>query len=150
MILEFDNIGSIQKENLIFVMGTFDILHAGHIHFLEQAKTASEGYKLIVGIIPDKIVSERKGAGRPVTSESDRAGIVEALKGVDYVFILPELPLHESAVNVIKRLHPEYSVASREAFENRTEDWDVGGTKLVLLDKIPERSTTNIVSKIRE
>lgn len=150
MVIDYSDIENIKKEELIFVMGTFDILHVGHIHFLEQAKAVGSGHKLLVGIIPDKIVCERKGPGRPVTGQTDRAQIVNALKIVDYVVILPELTLGEAAQNIIGILRPEISVASRGDWDKRTGDWQVQGTKLVLIDKIPEQSTTKIVQKIQK
>lgn len=149
MLVSFDRLDVLCNERLIFVIGAFDILHVGHIHFLEQAKKAGKNHKLLVGIISDSVVRERKGADRPVNNENDRAEMVNSLKMVDYVFIAPEQPVGEVAKRVIEMVKPEYAVASKEDFENRTEDWQVEGTKLILIDKIPERSTTKIVQKIR-
>ncbi len=147
-IIKYENLGDI-KTSATFVIGTFDILHVGHLHFLEEAKKAGNDNKLLVGIISDKLVRERKGDGRPVNHAEDRAEMVDALGVVDYVFVAPEIPIGEIAAEVIKAVHPEFAVASREDWENRTEDWHAEGTKLVLIDKIPDRSTTKIVQKIR-
>jgi cytidyltransferase-like protein len=149
MIVKYTDLNALSSTKTIFVMGTFDILHIGHIHFFEQAKIISPKHKLLVAIVPDKIVRERKGLDRPVNGEQDRAEIVDSLKMVDYVFIAPERSLGEISKQVIGKVRPEYSAVSREEWENRTEEWAVGDTELVLLDKIYERSTTKIVQKIR-
>jgi len=150
MLMDFHNLAAIRNEEITFVIGAFDILHVGHVHFLNEAKKAGNNHKLLVGIIPDEIVRDRKGADRPVNSEQERAEIVNSLKMVDYVFIAPELPVGEVAKSVIEMVKPEYAVASKNDWEKRTEDWQTGGTELILIDKIPERSTTKIVQKIRE
>lgn len=149
MIITFDKLNSL-SEPVTYVIGTFDILHAGHIHFLEQAKLAGESHKLLVGIIPDKIVRERKGSDRPVIYEEERAIIVDALKSVDFVFIAPELPLGDISRMVIDKVHPEFSVVSKEDWENRVGEWQIEGTKLIKIDKIQDRSTTKIVQKIKK
>ncbi len=150
MIVDYSDLSTLATGKVTFVIGTFDILHVGHIHFLEEAKKAGNGNKLLVGIVPDKIVRERKGVGRPLNYAVERAELVNALSLVDYVFVAPELPIGEIATQVIQTVHPEFAVASREDWEHRTEDWNTEGTKLILIGKIPERSTTIIVQKIRE
>ena len=150
MVVNYSELDELADQKLIFVIGTFDILHPGHIHFLQKAKEVALDHKLVVAIIPDKIVRELKGSGRPVNDEVDRAEMVDSLKMVDYTFVAPEKRIGEIARETISLLKPEYSVASKEDWENKTEDWQVEGTKLVLIDKIVGRSTTRIVEKIRE
>jgi D-beta-D-heptose 7-phosphate kinase/D-beta-D-heptose 1-phosphate adenosyltransferase len=72
---------------IAFANGCFDLLHVGHIRYLQSA--AREADRLIVGVNDDRMAS-RKGPGRPVLTAADRAEIVAALRGVDYVVIFPE------------------------------------------------------------
>ena len=74
---------------LVFSNGCFDILHRGHVKYLEFAR--AQGDALIVGINGDESVRELKGAGRPINRENDRAEIVAALGCVDLVTIFPEV-----------------------------------------------------------
>ena len=71
-----------------FANGCFDLLHVGHVRYLEAA--AREADRLVVAINDDRSVAALKGPNRPLLSESDRAELVAALRGVDYVVIFPE------------------------------------------------------------
>ena len=71
-----------------FANGVFDLLHVGHVRYLQAA--AAEGDRLIVAINDDDSVQRLKGEGRPILSAADRAELVAALRGVDYVVIFPE------------------------------------------------------------
>jgi rfaE bifunctional protein nucleotidyltransferase chain/domain len=76
-------------KRIVGTNGCFDLLHVGHIRYLTTARALGDA--LIVGINGDQSVRELKGAGRPVTSENDRAEIVAALECVDLVTIFPEV-----------------------------------------------------------
>jgi rfaE bifunctional protein nucleotidyltransferase chain/domain len=75
-------------ERIVFANGCFDVLHAGHIRYLESAR--GEGDLLVVGVNADSSVGNLKGAGRPVLDEKARALLVAALRCVDYVVVFPE------------------------------------------------------------
>jgi len=98
------------KKRIVFTNGCFDILHAGHVKYLEDAK--KEGELLIVAINSDASVKKIKKKGRPVIGQDDRASIVAALESVDYVTIFDE----ETPINVIKHLMPDVLV--------KGGDWD--------------------------
>ncbi|HLD56607.1 MAG TPA: adenylyltransferase/cytidyltransferase family protein, partial [Candidatus Omnitrophota bacterium] len=72
-------------KRIVFTNGCFDILHAGHVHYLEQAKRL--GNFLVVGLNSDRSVRKLKGRGRPVSPEKDRARVLAALSCVDCVSI---------------------------------------------------------------
>jgi D-glycero-beta-D-manno-heptose 1-phosphate adenylyltransferase len=74
--------------SLAFANGCFDLLHVGHVRYLQSA--AAEADRLIVAINDDDSVRTLKGEGRPVLAAADRAELVAALRGVDYVVIFPE------------------------------------------------------------
>ena len=71
-----------------FANGCFDLLHVGHVRYLQAA--AAEADRLVVAINDDRSVAGLKGKGRPILSEQDRAELVAALRGVDYVVIFPD------------------------------------------------------------
>jgi rfaE bifunctional protein nucleotidyltransferase chain/domain len=73
---------------IAFANGVFDLLHVGHVRYLQAA--AAEGDRLIVAINDDDSVRRLKGEGRPILAAADRAELVAALRGVDYVVMFPE------------------------------------------------------------
>jgi rfaE bifunctional protein nucleotidyltransferase chain/domain len=73
---------------IAFANGCFDLLHVGHVRYLQGA--AAEADRLIVAVNDDESVRRLKGEGRPILSAGDRAELVAALRGVDYVVIFPE------------------------------------------------------------
>ena len=89
---------------VVFTNGCFDILHAGHVRYLEQAK--SYGDILVLGLNTDASVRENKGPRRPINSERDRAAVVGALRAVDYVVLFGE----KTAEAIIEKVHPDVYV----------------------------------------
>ena len=90
MILDIGDLPSIkdrEKGKIVYARGAFDILHAGHIDFLEYAK--QQGDVLIVGIISDQVIRQNKGADRPIKDERDRLEVMNAIRYADYTFIVP-------------------------------------------------------------
>ncbi len=132
---------------VVFTNGCFDILHIGHVHYLQEAK--SLGDKLIVGINSDKSVKKLKGQDRPINNEKDRAMVIAALGVVDGVIIFNEdTPLH-----LIQELNPTILV--------KGGDWPVdkivgaehviqNGGEVHSLPFVTGYSTSNIIQKIKE
>jgi D-beta-D-heptose 7-phosphate kinase/D-beta-D-heptose 1-phosphate adenosyltransferase len=87
-----------QGEKLVFTNGCFDILHVGHVRYLNQARAM--GDKLAVGVNSDESVQGFKGKGRPVVPEQDRAEVLAALSCVDYVIIFDE-PTPQRVIDAI-------------------------------------------------
>ncbi|MDP9338975.1 MAG: adenylyltransferase/cytidyltransferase family protein [Acidobacteriota bacterium] len=88
-------------KTVVFANGCFDILHVGHIRYLEAAR--AEGDALVVGVNSDASVCELKGPGRPVLDENARSRLVAALRAVDYVVVFSE----PSVESLLKELHPD-------------------------------------------
>ena len=88
-------------ETVVFANGCFDILHVGHVRYLEAAR--AEGDVLVVAINSDSSVRELKGPGRPVLDEAARARLVAALRAADYVVIFSE----PSVESLLKDLRPD-------------------------------------------
>ncbi len=93
-----------KRKRIVFTNGCFDILHAGHIHYLKKAK--SLGNILIVGLNNDNSVRKIKGTGRPVVREKDRAYVLAALEMVDFVVMFDE----ETPESLIKTIKPDILV----------------------------------------
>ena len=107
-ILTWDNLGRIlelfNKEKIVFTNGCFDILHPGHIHILDQAK--SYGDMLIVGLNSDNSIKRLKGPTRPKVSQNDRLKILSSIKFVDYVVLFEE----ETPLKLIEKIKPNFLV----------------------------------------
>src|SRR3954462_13069586 len=93
VVTEADLIAAIARERangrtIAFANGCFDLLHVGHIRYLQGA--AAEADRLIVAINDDASVAALKGAGRPILKASDRAELVSAVRGVDYVVVFAD------------------------------------------------------------
>jgi len=131
---------------VVFTNGCFDIIHRGHVEYLEDAKAL--GDILIIGLNSDESVSGLKGPNRPINNEEDRARVLLGLKSVDRVIIFKE----DTPLDLIKLIKPDVLV--------KGGDWeveDIAGHEFVLGNggevlTIPFRinySTTDIIKKIR-
>lgn len=129
-------------KRLIFTNGCFDILHAGHVQYLQQAK--SLGDYLIVGLNSDDSVRRLKGAERPINAQADRAIVLAALESVDFVVIFDE----DTPWELLSVLRPDVLVKGAD-YEGK----EVVGSDLVpevqLIDFVPGKSTSLIVKKIQ-
>jgi rfaE bifunctional protein nucleotidyltransferase chain/domain len=86
---------------IAFANGCFDLLHVGHVRYLAGA--AAEGDRLIVAVNDDRSVERLKGTGRPILPAADRAELVAALRGVDYVVVFPD----ENVERLLQLLKPD-------------------------------------------
>lgn len=135
-----------EGKRLAVTNGCFDLLHAGHVTYLEAARNQADA--LLVGVNSDAAVRALKGPTRPVNAEQDRALVLAALESVDGVFIFPE----RDAVNFIGTVRPDiyvkggdYTIDTINQDERRLVE-SLGG-KVVLLAHVPGKSTTAILQK---
>ena len=134
-----------QKQRIVFTNGCFDLLHAGHVTYLEAAKKT--GDKLVLGLNTDRSVSAIKGPTRPVIHEADRARVLAALEAVDAVILFDE----DTPLNLINAIKPNVIVKGSDYTEAQVvggaevKSW---GGKVVLIDVVPGRSTSGILEKI--
>ena len=136
-----------QKKKIVATNGCFDILHAGHVRYLEAAKQL--GDVMIVGINSDNSVRQLKGEGRPLLPERERAEILGAMESVDAVIIYDEL----TPQTVIARLIPDVLVKGSDWAGDcivGREEVEAAGGRVVSSPVVPGYSTTEIVRKIRE
>ncbi|RZD14605.1 MAG: D-glycero-beta-D-manno-heptose 1-phosphate adenylyltransferase [Candidatus Acidulodesulfobacterium ferriphilum] len=152
-IIEFNNIkkeiSRLKKDfkKIVFTNGCFDIIHAGHVSYLNEAK--SLGDVLIVGINSDESVKRLKGQDRPIIGETDRAYILANIKPVDYVVIFNE----DTPYNLIKEVSPDFLVKGGDYDGKDIVGKDIvetSGGKVVLIDFVKGKSTSGIIKKIKE
>ena len=127
---------------IIFTNGCFDIIHSGHIKYLEAAK--SFGDILIVGINSDQSVSSIKGKSRPINSEKDRSLVLAALESVDYVVIFND----DTPYNLIRSIMPEILVKGGDYKNQKVIGSDIVD-ELRLVEFIDGKSTSKIINKIK-
>ena len=132
-------------QKIVFTNGCFDLLHAGHVTYLEAAK--KRGDKLILGLNTDRSVSAIKGPERPVVNEDDRARVLAALESVDAVILFDE----DTPLNLINQIKPhviakgsDYT-ADQVVGGREVESW---GGEIALIELVAGRSTTNIIHKL--
>lgn len=135
-----------RKENkkIVFTNGCFDLLHIGHVRYLEQAK--SLGDVLIVGINTDASVQALKGPTRPIQNENDRAEILASLKAVDHTVLFGE----ETPLNLIKQIKPNLLVKGGDWKPDQIVGSDfvlANGGQVQSLQFINGKSTTSIIEK---
>ena len=126
----------------IFVNGTFDILHPGHIQLLNYAK--SLGGTLTVGIDSDRRVREKKGYARPVYNVGDRAYMLQNLKAVDYVVIFDS---DEELERCIKTVKPDIMVVGSD-WKGKSVIGSMDSAEVRFFDRIEEYATTKTIQSI--
>ena len=136
-----------QGETVIFTNGVFDILHAGHVQYLTEARKL--GDHLILGLNSDSSVKKIKGPERPVQKEQDRAIILAGLWAVDVIILFET----ETPIDLITTLKPDILVKGGDyTFDEIVGAPEVtkAGGEVRTIRFVEGRSTTNIIQRIRE
>lgn len=131
-----------QNANIVFTNGCFDILHKGHVSYLQKAKEL--GDILVVGLNSDRSVKALKGEERPINSQEDRAYLLASLECVDFVIIFDELTPYE----LIKEISPSILVKGAD-YEGKEVVGSEFAKEVRLLEFVEGKSTTNIIKKIK-
>jgi len=139
----------IKKEGkkAVFTNGCFDILHVGHLRYLNEAK--DQGDILIVGVNSDESVRRLKGPTRPINSQEDRAEMLTGLKAVDYAVIFTE----DTPVEIIDELKPSIHVKGGDYKKEELPETVVvekNGGEVRILTLVDGKSTSNVVNKIMD
>ena len=140
-------VGRLQSEGkrVVFTNGCFDLLHAGHVALLEEARR--HGDVLVVAINSDASVRRLKGARRPILAAGERSRILAALAAVDFVCVFPE----DAPLETVRALHPDVLVKGADWKEKgivgraEVEGW---GGQVVVVPLVEGQSTTDIVERI--
>jgi len=139
------------KRNIVLVGGCFDILHIGHITFLENAK--KQGDVLFVLLENDKTIKKLKGDNRPVNSQEDRGQILSHLSIIDYVVMLPEISDNKIYDSLIINLKPAI-IATTTGDVNRSHkerQAKLVGAKVVdVTNEVSNKSTTRLINILHE
>ncbi|KPA15261.1 glycerol-3-phosphate cytidylyltransferase [Candidatus Magnetomorum sp. HK-1] len=132
-------------KTVVFTNGCFDILHAGHVQYLQEAK--KQGDILVIGMNSDVSVSNIKGPKRPIVSEQHRSFVLSGLSCVDYITIF-DAP---DPFIVINQLIPHVLVKGADWAESDIVGADVvkhNGGKVIRIHLVPDISTTEIINRI--
>jgi rfaE bifunctional protein nucleotidyltransferase chain/domain len=136
------------KKRLVVTNGCFDLLHLGHVTYLERARNL--GDMLLVGVNGDAAVRGLKGDGRPVNNESDRAAVLAALESVDAVCIFPDV----RATHFLAAVQPDiyvkggdYTLETLDQTERQAVEH--GGGRIELIPFVAGKSTTGLLTKLR-
>jgi rfaE bifunctional protein nucleotidyltransferase chain/domain len=133
-------------KTLVFTNGVFDLLHVGHVRYLAAARALGDA--LVVAINSDRTVRELKGAGRPVTSELERAEVLAALRQVTYVTVFDDV----SPRALIAELLPDVLVKGGDYGLDEIhgrEEVEAAGGKVVSVPFVAGASTTSIIEKMK-
>ena len=134
-------------ETVVFTNGCFDLLHAGHIKYLEASR--SLGDCLIVGLNTDASVARLKGPDRPILDEAERSEILSALSCVDYVILFDE----DTPTSLIETIRPDVLTKGADYAREAVVGGDLVesyGGKVVRIDLVAGKSTTGIIERIAE
>jgi rfaE bifunctional protein nucleotidyltransferase chain/domain len=134
-----------EKRKVVFTNGVFDIIHSGHIDYLNKAKTLGE--VLFVGLNSDLSVKKIKGDKRPILNETERAFILSNLKPVDYVILFDE----ETPAKLIEELIPDILVKGADWSLDKIVGSDVvlaNGGEVKNIEFVNDQSTSKIIETI--
>ncbi|MBI3755413.1 MAG: D-glycero-beta-D-manno-heptose 1-phosphate adenylyltransferase [Deltaproteobacteria bacterium] len=142
-------IGIVRKrgKTIVFTNGCFDIIHAGHVRYLNKAK--SLGDILVIGLNSDSSVRKIKGEKRPIVPQRERAEVLSGLEAVDYVVLFNE----PTPIKLIKTVLPDILVKGADWASHEIVGADIvkaAGGKIKRVKLVEGRSTTNIIKKILE
>jgi rfaE bifunctional protein nucleotidyltransferase chain/domain len=153
-IVDAERLSAIAKEmrgqvrKLVLTNGCFDLLHVGHVHYLQAARALGDA--LAVAINGDQSVRALKGEGRPLVGETERAEIIAALECVDHVLIFREV----RATELLEKVRPaiyakggDYTLATLHSEERNALERAGAEIRIVPFEK--GHSTSNLIEKIR-
>jgi rfaE bifunctional protein nucleotidyltransferase chain/domain len=131
---------------IAFANGGFDLLHAGHVRYLQAA--AREADRLVVAINDDESVRALKGAGRPIVAGADRAELVAALRGVDYVVLFPEPTVTPLLLAIKPDVHCKGTDYTVETVPERDTVRAYGG-RIAIVGDPKDHSTRDLLARLR-
>lgn len=133
-------------KSIAFANGCFDVLHVGHIRYLQDAARVAD--VLVVGVNGDASVRQLKGEGRPVMPEDERAEIISAIRGVTYVTIFHE----DSPSRLLQTLRPDFQCKGTDYTADSVPEAEIVksyGGKVVIVGDPKDHSTTAVLRKLR-
>ncbi|MEA2488436.1 MAG: D-glycero-beta-D-manno-heptose 1-phosphate adenylyltransferase [Acidobacteriota bacterium] len=151
ILTEPELLAAIEKEraggrSVAFANGCFDVLHVGHIRYLQDAARFAD--VLVVGVNGDESVRELKGEGRPVMNEAERAELISAINGVGYVTVFGE----KSPARLLGTLKPDFQCKGTDYTADSVPEGEIVrayGGKVVITGDPKDHSTTAILQKMK-
>lgn len=134
------------SHKIVFANGVFDLLHVGHVRYLEAAR--AEGDLLVVGINSDSSTRKLKGPGRPILTERARATLVAALKSVNYVVIFDELDVN----SLLKELQPDVHAKGTDYTADTVPERELAavlGIRVAIVGDPKQHSTRDLLARLR-
>ena len=131
---------------IAFANGVFDLLHVGHVRYLQAA--SAEGDRLVVAVNDDESVKALKGPGRPILSARDRAELVAALRGVDYVVVFPEATVAPLLLALKPDVHCKGTDYALDTVPERETVRAYGG-RIAIVGDPKDHSTRDLLARIR-
>jgi len=134
-----------QNKRIVLAGGCFDILHIGHVEYLEKAK--KEGDVLFVMLESDEAVKHIKGDNRPIHKQQERAYMLSSLSVVDYVILLPRLETDQKYDTLISQIRPSViAITKGDPYKNKKQKQarSVGGKLVEVTKTISNKSTTRL------
>lgn len=136
----------ISNQTLVFTNGHFDLLHVGHLDYLEKARALGDA--LCVGLNGDSSTARLKGTGRPLIPAVERARLLAALRPVDAITIFEE----DTASTLIEALQPDIYVKGGDYADKPLPERAIVeryGGRVVLIDYLPDHSTSALIARIK-
>jgi len=145
LLKKISRIRSLGGIKIGFTNGCFDILHAGHVDYLEKAK--SKAGLLIVGLNSDRSVKKIKGSFRPINNQNSRAKVLSSLEAVDLIVVFDE----QTPYRIIRAIKPDFIFKGKDWKNKNVVGSDIVkkyGGRVILLPYLKGCSTTEILKKI--
>lgn len=138
-----------KNKTIVVSGGCFDILHIGHIRFLEKAKKT--GDYLFILLESDKTTRKLKGSKRPINTQGDRAEILAAISYVDYVVLLDDMNSNKDYDDVVYKLKPDVIATTKndpQGIHNKRQAKKINAKVVYVINRIKNKSTTNLAKVI--
>lgn len=135
-----------EGKQLVFTNGCFDILHVGHVRYLQSARNL--GQALVVAINSDRTVRELKGTGRPIMNEEERAEMLAALSAVDYVTIFDDISPRALIAEILPDILVKGGDYELDEIHGR-EETEAAGGRVLSLPFVEGASTSSIIERVK-
>lgn len=134
-------------KDIIFISGCFDVLHYGHLYFFREAKKKAPNCNLLVVTHDDNSIMRNKGSKRPIIKETERIELLTELEIIDYVALWKGW---ENIQIFYKKLKPKYIAVTKGEYKHKTLSSVVEktGSKMIIIDKVQNRSSSQLVEKM--
>jgi rfaE bifunctional protein nucleotidyltransferase chain/domain len=140
-----------RQNKKVLVGGCFDIVHLGHLKFLEEAK--KKGDILIILLESDENIKKNKGQNRPINNQKNRAEFLIKLEMVDWIIKLPEMTKDEDYWEIVKKIKPQIIAVSegdKNIEKKKKQAKEIGAKVVKVTNLIKQQSTTKIIEVISE